>query len=306
MVQADQIDILVDTIGHFSGSLLPLFVRKPAPIQITHFGHFSTTGVSAFDYRFTDSLSDPPGVTDAYHVEKLVRLDPCAFCYLPEESVPPAGPLPMLTNDHVTFGCLCNFIKVSEPCVDLWCRVLAEVPTSRLLLSVPGNDEESWQYTYDRFAKRGIERSRLELLRRCSHHEYLRRFDRIDIALDTFPYNGDNTSCDGMWCGVPVLTLEGAWAVARRGVSHLTAVGLSEWIAHSPDDFVNKAVIWAHQPEKLATIRQGLRERMLQSSLCDAAGFARRVEAAYRAMWRTWCDKQPDACQERLTEPATF
>jgi protein O-GlcNAc transferase len=290
MIQADQIDILVDTIGHFGGSLLPVFVRKPAPIQVTHFGHFSTTGVAAFDYRFTDSLSDPPGTTEAYHVERLVRLDPCAFCYLPEDPVPPAAPLPMLRNGFVTFGCLCNFIKVSEPCVDLWCRVLKAIPQSKLLLLAPG-DRESQQYTVERFGRRGIDPGRLELVSKCSHQEYLKRFDRIDIALDTFPYNGDNTTCDGMWCGVPVLTLAGDWAVARRGLSHLTALDLPEWIAYTPDEFVKKAVAFVAEPGKLAALRQGLRDRMLHSPLCAAAEFAERVEAAYRAMWREWCNR---------------
>ena len=290
-IKRDRIDILVDTTGHFGGSLLPLFALRPAPIQVTHFGHFSTTGLDAMDYRFTDSLTDPPPDADRYNHEKLIRLDPCAYCYLPEEPVPTASPPPALANGFVTFGCLNNLVKMTDPCVQLWSRVLRAVPRSKLTLLAAG-DEESQRYTRARFIHHGIDGNRLELLGKCSHEEYLKRFDRIDIALDPFPYNGDNTACDGLWCGVPLLTLAGTWSIARRGISHLTAIGMEEWIARTPDEYVAKAAAFAGDLKHLADVRKTLRQRMQASPLCDAAGFAQKVEAAYRAMWARWCKAQ--------------
>jgi predicted O-linked N-acetylglucosamine transferase (SPINDLY family) len=291
LIRRDKIDILVDTIGHFGGCVLPLFSLKPAPVLVTHYGHFSTTGVKAIDYRMTDSITDPVGESEAHNVEELVRIDPCAYCYLPEDPVPEATALPALANGFVTFGCLNNLIKMTDPCVDVWCRVLKAVAGSKLMLLAHG-DELSKKYTRDRFIQRGIDGGRIELASKCKHEEYIARFGRMDMALDPFPYNGDNTTCDGLWCGVPVLTLAGKWSIARRGMSHLTAIGMEEWIAATPEEYVAKAVGFAGDLGRLAGLRRGLRARMQDSPLCDGTGFARKIEAAYRVMWRRWCEER--------------
>jgi protein O-GlcNAc transferase len=293
-IREDRIDLLVDLSGHTGGNLLPVFARKPAPVQVSYLGFPAGTGLGTIDYRLTDRWADPLGATGV--TEQLVRLPETAWCFSPLSGSPPVGELPAAHCRHVTFGCFNNFAKVTEEMLRLWVRILQRVPESRLVLKnlAVGNYAVA-QRLHALFAQQGIGTDRLKLLSRTqSSLEHLQCYHGIDLALDTFPYHGTTTTCEALWMGVPVITLAGSRHVARVGVSLLSNVGLPELVADSVEDYVEKAVALANDRSRLAALRAGLRERMQRSPLMDAPRFARNMESAYRAMWRQWCGR-PDA-----------
>jgi protein O-GlcNAc transferase len=223
-VRRDSIDILVDLTGHMANHRLLAFARRPAPVQVTYLGYPNTTGVGTIDYRITDSLHDPPGQTERYHVERLVRLDPCCWCYRPDDDSTDVNDLPALASGRVTFACLNKLIKVTPQMVGLWGRILDAVPGSRLMmLAGMAHDDVTVR---DSFERHGISRDRLRLVPRLPRDQYLRLYHDLDIALDTFPYNGHTTTIDGLWMGVPTVTLAGRTHVSRAGLDVLTQVNL--------------------------------------------------------------------------------
>ena len=286
-VRTDRIDILVDCAGHFGNHRLGVFARRPAPVQVSAFGYCGTTGLTTIDYRITDAASDPPGGpgAEAVHSEKLWRLPRVAWCYRPFDGAPDVGPPPALANGFVTFGCLNNLVKVTDQVVAAWSAVLAAVPGSRLLLLGAARDEN----TARRFARHGIDPGRVEVAGRRPRAEYFALHHRVDIGLDPFPFNGDNTICDALWMGVPSVALVGDRFAARRGLSHLSAVNLGDLAAASVEEYVGTAVRLAADLPALADLRAGLRDRVGDSPLGDAPAYVADLEAAYRAMWRAWC-----------------
>ncbi len=200
------------------------------------------------------------------------------------------APLPSTATGRTTFGSFNNVSKINVSVVALWARLLRALPTARLLIRGEGYAS---RLTLERFALQGIEGERLMIEPWASSiSEHLAHYSNVDIALDTFPYNGTTTTCDALWMGVPVVTLHGDRHAARVGASLLHAVGLPELVADDADAFMAAAIGLARDPQRLAALRFGLRERMIGSALCDANGFASAMEAAYRAAWRTWCHGQ--------------
>jgi predicted O-linked N-acetylglucosamine transferase (SPINDLY family) len=293
LIRDDQIDLLVDLSGHIAGHRLLVFARKPAPVQVTYLGYQNTTGMQAMDYRLTDDWSDPPG-TDAFYTEKLVRLPEAFFCYRPSPDAPPVGELPALASGHVTFGSFNNFAKVTPATLDAWAKILAGVSHSRLVI-LAHNAPSLHESLLNRFAGQGIEPGRVHIVNRCPRPEYLTRIAAVDIALDPFPFNGHTTTCDALWQGVPVVTLAGNNYASRFGSSAHNVLGLTELIAASAEQYVEIATTLARDLIRLATLRGELRPRIAASTLLDGAGFARRVEAAYRAMWIDWCQRPTSA-----------
>jgi protein O-GlcNAc transferase len=292
MIRDDRIDVLVDLAGHAAGNRLLAFARRPAPVQVTCNGYVDTTGMSAMDYRLTDALHDPPGVSEHLHTERLVRLPGCNWCYRPDDDSPPVLPPPGLRNAHVTFGSLNKFHKATPEMLDLWCQILNATPGSQLLLVVQGGDEAN-PSVRESIVRRGINSGRVAVLGKAqSRREYLERFGRVDIALDTFPFNGITTTCDALWMGVPVVSLCGRTHVSRAGLSLLTNVGLGEWVGVDPEAYVRCAVELAGDRGRLSMIRSGLRQRMERSPLRDERAYARAVEAAYRGMRVNWCNAE--------------
>jgi len=294
LVRRDGIDILVDLAGHTSNHSLLVFARKPAPIQLTWIGYPNTTGLKAMDYRITDGISDPPGLTDQWHTEKLLRMPDAFLCYRPSEKTPDVGPLPALRNGHVTFASFNNFKKISDPTIALWARLLNEVPGARLLVHSPDLDREPLVARLrDRFAKAGVGGDCIEISGgMLSAESHLGSYNRVDIALDPFPYNGTTTTCEALWMGVPVVTLSGRTHVSRVGTSLVTNIGFREWATESSDAYVARCKELAGNLNRLAEIRQQLREKMQQSPLCDESRFIQNLETAYRKIWRDWCEHQ--------------
>ncbi len=283
-IRADRVDVLVDLTVHMARHRLLAFARRPAPVQVTWLGYPGTTGVAAIDYRLSDPHLDPPGDDrDALYAERTVRLPDTFWCYDPLTGGPPVGPLPAAANGFVTFGCLNNFCKVTGPTLALWAAVLARVPGSRLLLLAPPGSAR--RRAVDALhAAAGIDAGRVEFVGRQSRSAYLDTYRRIDVGLDTVPYNGHTTSLDAYWMGVPVVTLVGQSAIARGGWSQLSNLGRRDWAAHDAGRFVEIAAALAGDLDALAAHRASLRPRLLASPLTDAVRFARGVESAYRQM----------------------
>jgi len=290
-VRDDKIDILVDLSGHTGGNHLPVFARRPAPVQVSYLGYPATTGLSAMDYRLTDSFADPPGKTESLHTERLWRLPVCNWCYGQPDDAPPVGPLPAQTGGPIRFGTFNNFAKASPAIMDLWAAILIATPSSCLMIKFRGLADENLRRQISQyFASRGVEAERLDL--RGYQRDFVSHLDaynQMDIALDTFPYHGTTTTCEALWMGVPVVTLAGSAHVSRVGVSLLSSVGLPELIARKPEQYVQIATNLATDLPRLAQMRRTLRPRMQASGLMDAGRFAPDIEAAYRQMWRNWC-----------------
>lgn len=293
-VREDGIDILVDLAGHTANNRLPMFASKPAPVQVTWLGYPNTTGVPNIDYRLTDARADPPGVADTLHTEKLVRLPGCFLSYHLPEDAPDVGPLPMLSTGTVTFGSFNNLAKTTPAVICVWAQILNAVPGARLLLkSRATGDADVRQRIQNLFAGQGIEAGQIAFQDSMpSFQGHMAVYNQVDIALDTFPYNGTTTTCEALWMGVPVIAFAGQAHAARVGMSLLAAVGMESLAAEDIEEYVALAVQLAHQPDRLTTLREQLRGRMRHAPLCDAPGFTRNLEAALRDMWARWCRDQ--------------
>ncbi len=294
LVESERIDVLVDLSGHSAGNRLMLFARKPAPVQVTWIGHPATTGLRAIDYRLTDAVTDPPGLAEPLHTERLWRLPRVSATYRGPQDVPEARARPPCDdNGYVTFGCFNRFTKVSDETLATWGRILAAVETARLFIVVADIETPKVRSEVEaRLVRAGLPLERVILQARVNGN-YYRLYDAVDIALDPFPYNGGTTSYDTLSMGVPFITLEGTHAAARTGVTVLSAVGLGDLIAGSPDGYVALARNLAGDRDRLGAVREHLRQRLLSSALMDHRGVADEVGEAFRAMWRVWLGECP-------------
>jgi predicted O-linked N-acetylglucosamine transferase (SPINDLY family) len=300
LIRRDKIDILIDLAEHTANNRLLVFARKPAPVQATCLCNIGTTGLPTIDYRVTDPYSDPPGTSQANYVEQIVLLPDCYFCHeVPRES-PPGNASPVTQTGQITFGSLNNFTKVTPQALRCWSQILLALPKSRLILRCPSGSAQERVRTL--FAEQGITADRIELLdRRLAPDEYLCLHHRIDIYLDPFPYSGHTTSMDALWMGVPLITLAGRTDVGRSGVFLLSNLKMQELIAQTEEAYVQKAVQLASDLNRLTAYRASLRQLMLESPLLDVPRFAGNMEAAFRTMWRRWCqstDRVPSGSSE--------
>ncbi|MHA1599159.1 MAG: O-linked N-acetylglucosamine transferase, SPINDLY family protein, partial [Alphaproteobacteria bacterium] len=292
MIRADGIDILVDLSGHTKGNRLLVFARKPAPLQVTAWGHASGTGIDVMDYLFSDPVLLPED-SRQYVRERIVDL-PCAFGYICPDQAPPVVALPAIENRYVTFGCFNRTEKISAEAFDLWAELLLEMPDARLILKdKPLNHQAQRQRMLAEFERRGILPERIELIGHSSWADHMAAYGAVDIGLDPFPHNGGLTTMESLWMGVPVVTLMGSTSCGRATASILTAAGLGDWIGDSADGYRNIARDLADDVTRLAGIRAGLREKLATSTVGHAPTYVGAVEDAYRSMWREWCGKQP-------------
>ena len=291
-IHDDGIDILIDLSGHTRGNRLPAFALKPAPVQVSWLGYFATTGVEAIDYLVADPWTLPESEEISFS-ETIWRLPETRLCFTPPNVPVNVGLLPALGNGHVTFGCFNNLTKMTDEVVYLWAQILASVPNSRLLLKAKQFIQLSARRrVYERFFCHNIGPGRLILEGPVARANYLAAYNRVDIALDPFPYTGGTTTVEALWMGVPVLTLAGGQFLARQGVGLLMNAGLPEWVATDKDDYVARAVSHANNPEFLASLRNRLRQQVLASPIFDAPRFAKHFETALRGMWQQWCSKK--------------
>lgn len=291
-IRGEGIDILVDVSGHTAGNRLAVFARRPAPIQVSFLGFPASTGLSAIDCRLTDVWADPPATAE-YYSERLVRLAGGGWCFTPLSGSPAVSGLPALARGHVTFGCFNHLAKVTEGMLHLWVRILRQTPESRLVLkNVALSSAFAAQRLRAFFVENGISAERVDLMPyQAAALDHLCCHDRVDVALDTFPYHGTTTTCEALWMGVPVITLAGDRHLSRVGVSLLTGAGLTEFVTPSAEAYVEAAGAAARDLPRLAALRASLRERLRCSPLMDAPRLARELDAAYRTMWRDWCEQ---------------
>jgi protein O-GlcNAc transferase len=293
MVREDRIDILFDLAGHTGKNRLLVFARKPAPVQVTWMGYAGTTGVTAIDYLLADEREIPRGVEEHF-VEKILRMPDGYVCYAPPSYAPSVSPLPACNNGYVTFGSFNNPAKITPRVVEVWAAILGRVPHSRLVLKYRGISDDSVALRMKNgFAEQGIDPARIECFGWSPHHLLLEEYNRLDLALDPFPYNGGLTTCEALWMGVPVITCPGETFVSRHSLSHLTAVGLTGTIARTFDEYVELAVSLAADLPMLTSLRATLRDRMAASPLCDGHRFAENLMRLLRDVWLRWCEQAP-------------
>jgi predicted O-linked N-acetylglucosamine transferase (SPINDLY family) len=292
LIQRDAPDILIDLAGHSAMNRLPLLSRGLAPVQISYLGYPNTTGVQAITHRLVDEITDPSSEADAFATEKLIRFSPCAWTY----EAPTDAPSPAIPDEKapITFGSFNNFLKVSDKTLAVWAKILARVPDSRLFIkSVYLDDPEVRKNVLERIAAAGIAEDRVEISGFfAATQDHLAAYNRVDVALDTFPYNGTTTTCEALWMGVPVVSLIGDRHAARVGLSLLTAIGHAEWAAKNEDAYIKKAVALAEDRALRSQLRDSLRGQVAGSILCDHTGQATRFEAALRQTWCEWCGSQ--------------
>lgn len=288
-VRSDAIDILVDLAGHTRGNRLGAFALKPAPVQISYLGYPATTGLATMDGRVTDAWADPPGMTEAFHSERLLRLENGFLCYRPPDDAPAVAPPPSIAAGHVTFGSFNNLAKLTPATVETWAAILDAVPGARLRLKAKAlGDAAVSDAVLARFGERGIAPERLDLLAWITASSPLAAYHDVDIGLDTFPYHGTTTTMEALWMGVPVVTRAGAWHASRVGVSIMARAGLDEMVAAGPADFVKIAASLAARPELLAELRGSLRGLLVRAGITDGARLTAELEHAYRDAWTAW------------------
>jgi predicted O-linked N-acetylglucosamine transferase (SPINDLY family) len=289
-IREDGVDILVDLSQHSAGNRLPLFARKPAPVQVSFLGYPGSTGMDAIEYRISDRYLEGGSAAEAYGGSERVFLIETFWCYDPLGVEVEVNALPATENGALTFGCLNNFCKVNEEVLALWARVLGRVKDSRLVMLSPAGSHR--ERVLELLGRAGVEARRVEFVEPRGRREYLELYHRVDLVLETSPYNGHTTSLDALWMGVPVVSLAGDLPVSRAGLSQLSNIGMPELVARTGEEYVAIVEQWAGDLPRLARLRASLRERMKRSVLMDAPRFTRGVEQAYREMWKEWCARK--------------
>lgn len=296
LVRDDAIDILIDLSGHNAGTRMRVMAAEPAPVLIKWVGGLiSTTGVSSIDYLISDNIESPHG-SDMLYTEKLIRMPDDYICYLPPKEVPEIGPLPATRNGYLTFGCFNNPTKINDILLAEWAKLMLEHPRSRLLLK--GNAfgfEYKRQHVLREMAKHGIDADRLIMEGHSDHYQLFDTYNRVDIALDPWPYSGGLTTCEALLMGVPVVTLPGPTFAGRHSATHLANAGLPELIAEDWDGYRACIASLAADLDGLTRIRSHLRGIVLGSPVCDGERFARNLACALRSVWQRQCEGKPPA-----------
>jgi len=290
IIRSDRIDVLIDLSGHTRAHRLEIFHRRPAPVQITYLGYPNITGLASIDARIVDSITDPPSPGESSQgPERLVRIDPPFICYLPTDGAPEVSPRP--ADRPITFGSFNAIAKLTAPTLRCWGRILAGVPGSRLLIKGRSLADQAARADIEaRLLEGGADPARLDLRPDVpSAREHLALYDAVDVALDSFPYNGTTTTCEALWQGVPVISFTGDRHASRVSASLLTSIGCPELIASDVPGYERLAIALAHDQERLALYRATLRERMRASPLCDGSRLAASFGAAIRSLWREAC-----------------
>jgi predicted O-linked N-acetylglucosamine transferase (SPINDLY family) len=284
------IDILIDLGGYGDAGRMPACANRLAPVQMKWVGmQAHSSGLAEMDWFLTDRWETPDGFEPLYS-EKLLRLPDGYVCYSPPPHAPDVTALPARMNGYVTFGCFNNLAKITPLVIETWAEILRRVPTARLILKTHQlSDRPTADGLRADFAARGIEGDRLELQGSSGHRAFMGAYGDVDIVLDPFPYSGGLTTCEALWMGVPAITLPWEIFASRHSASHMSNVGLADWVTGSVADYRDMAVARAADLDALASLRAGLRDRVRRSPLCDAPRFGRGLGAAMRHAWRHWC-----------------
>ncbi|ALX10253.1 hypothetical protein P350_01150 [Burkholderia cepacia JBK9] len=290
-VRNDRIDIVIDLSGHTGRNRLVALAQRAAPVQASWIGYPATTGLAEMDYYLTDRFVAPHGAFDDQFVEQIVRL-PAIAPFMPPPNCPPVNVLPALHNGYTTYASFNRLNKLSPHVIEVWARVLHADPTARMALGAISNDRDQAALT-EWFAAAGIGVDRLTFHRRSNIPVYMQQHHGVDLCLDTFPYTGSTTTLNGLWMGVPTVTIPGATMAGRGSAGWLQHVGLDAYIATDEDDFVAKALALGHDTAALQALRTGLRARCAQSAAFRPDVVAAGLSSALRTMWARWCANEP-------------
>ena len=288
LVEECAIDILVDLNGYSHLPRLGVFAQRPAPVIVGWFNMFATTGLDCFDYLIGDDQVIRHD-EEAYYTEQIVRVAGSYLTFDVTYPVPEVATAPCARQGAFTFGCLASQYKITTQVVEAWARILLRCPQSRLIIkNTAMGSQGNRGFVQGLFESFGVGSDRLELDGPNEHFIFLEKYDDIDVALDTFPYNGGTTTTEALWQGVPVLTFDGDRWASRTSVSIMRNAGLGQYVARDLDGYVEKAVSMANDPEigrVLGELRVGMRLRLQASAVCDTQSFAREMEKAYTWMW---------------------
>ncbi|MES2283125.1 MAG: tetratricopeptide repeat protein [Pseudomonadota bacterium] len=287
-IYEDGIDILVDLSGHSGSPKLAVFSERPAAVQATWLGYLNTTGLSRMDYRICDARTDPEEVSGKFHTERLIHLPESQWCYRPVMDMDHAQTAPFQRNGYITFGSVNSGQKISAAMCQRWAEILVAVPGSRLLVADVKSERKRVAIT-EQMGQVGLTADRIEFLPRMEMRDYFALYNRVDIALDPYPYGGGTTTFDALWMGVPVVSAKGNTPASRSAASILEALGLTEWVASSIGDYVRTATQRASDPDVLHALRQSLRPLLTDSSLADEQRFVQGLEGCYVKMWADFC-----------------
>ena len=288
-IQRDQIHILVDLAGYSKNNRINIFAMKPAPVQISYLGYPGTTGLKQIDYRLTDKWADPQE-HNSLHTEKLIRMPHCFLCYEPGEAMPEVSSLPALKNSFITLGSFNRMSKLNDNILEVWAKIMVRQKNTLLILKAQAfHDPLVKKRIINFFENIGVKRNRLILLERLnSRMEHLKLYNKIDIALDTFPYHGTATTCQALWMGVPVVTLQGNAHVSRVSVSILKTIGLSDCVALSKKEYIDKVCNIANNIDLLSCLRKNLRKLIQDSPLYQSKKFVLQLEQQYQKLWQKY------------------
>ncbi len=283
-IERCDLDILVDLNGYSRIDRLAVIALKPAPVIIGWFNLYATSGMDCYDYVIGDGEVIPP-VEEMFYTEKVLRVPGCYLTFEVLYPVPDVVDPPILSSGRLTFGCLASQYKITEPVIEAWARILVSAPDARLFLKNATLDSAAnRQFLEQRFESRGVARHRITMEGPANHFEFLGAYGCMDLALDTFPYNGGTTTSEAVWQGVPVITFPGDRWAARQSASINRAAGLTEFIGRNLDDYISCAIALAKHPDtptRLTELRRTMRNRLACSSLCDTVNFARDIESLY-------------------------
>ena len=285
-IRSDGVDVLIDLSGHTGHNRLLAFARKPAPVQMTWLGYQATTGLRAMDYRITEESLDPVGTTERFHSEKLLRL-PSSGTFSPSPESPPVNALPAFSGQPFTFGCLNNPTKITDEAISVWARILVQCPDARLML---GNATPPWiERLTAEFLRHGASAAQLLFKPKVGLADYLGLHHEIDLALDTFPYNGGTTSFHSLWMGVPPITLDGDSALSKVGASLMRGLNLHQFCAATREDYVARAAYFYTHKDELSAVRSSLRSKFSAVLTQLAVDVTAWQEAALEACWNEYC-----------------
>ena len=281
LIKNDKIDILVDLCGHTPGNKLLIFASKAAPIQITYLGYPNTTGLYTMDYRLTDRYADPDKNSELFYSEKLIKLNKCFLCYSGNSKISHNKNIPQNRNNYITFGSFNNFKKINSNVIKIWTNILSSIPNSHLILKSSENIFDI-NYLLKKFFDEGIKKENIRIIdRKINTQDHMKLYDEIDVALDTFPYNGTTTTFEALWMGVPVVTMAGNNHRGRVSASILENLNLKNLISYNSTDYQKTAITISKNKSYLLNLKKDLREILQNSNLCDSKSFTREVEEIF-------------------------
>lgn len=284
-----EIDVLFELSGH-SHQDMPILAYKPAPIQICGIGYFATTGLRTVDYFLTDKYLLQNG-GEEYFVEKPLVMENSHFCFSPINDMPKeVKGAPCKQKGYITFGSFNDPLKINDKVLEAWSRILQRVPGAKLLMKGRVCDKEyGRKMLLSRLAQAGIEEARVEL--QGYTIPYLTVYWDVDIALDTFPYPGGGTTCDALYMGVPVITLGNGSHGGNFGISLLKNIGLDECCTYTLDEYIERAVLLASDPDLLDALHLGLRNMFEKSPVRDESAYVRELESKYEDVFQEYLNE---------------